>query len=57
MYLDKDPKSIMKMFDRIAPKYDFINNLISFSKHIEIKKESINMINLQNYPNYRVLYL
>ena len=57
MYLDKDPKSIRRMFDKIAPKYDFINNLISFSKHLKIKKEAIDLLNLKNEKELKVLDL
>ncbi len=40
--MDKDPKKIKEMFNQIAKKYDFNNNLISFGLHKMVKKLAIN---------------
>ena len=42
------PEKIKKMFDEIAPKYDFMNNIISFGLHRFIKKLAINKLALKN---------
>ena len=39
---------IQKMFDEIAPKYDFMNNIISFGTHKIIKSLAVKKIRLQN---------
>jgi len=42
------PEKIKKMFDEIAPKYDFMNNIISFGLHKFIKKSAVNKLKLKN---------
>ena len=42
------PEKIKKMFDEIAPKYDFMNNVISFGLHKLIKKSAVNKLDLKN---------
>lgn len=44
--MDKSPDKIKNMFDEIAQKYDFNNNLISFGTHKFIKKLCINSIDI-----------
>ncbi len=44
----ENPQKIQKMFDEIAPKYDFMNNIISFGFHGIIKKISVNKLELKN---------
>ena len=46
---------IQKLFDKIAPKYDFMNNVISVGTHYLIKKSAIFKLKLNN--NTRVLDL
>ena len=43
-----NPQKNQKMFDEIAPKYDFMNNIISFGLHKIIKKLAINKLELKN---------
>lgn len=43
------------MFDKIAPQYDFWNNIISFYTHIYIKKAAIRALTIK--PNSKVLDL
>ena len=50
-----DANLIKNMFDKIAFKYDFINNLISFGTHYFVKKKVIS--NLKIEPNTKVLDL
>lgn len=50
-----DSNLIKRMFDKIALKYDFINNLISFGTHYWVKKKVIS--NLRVEPNSKVLDL
>src|SRR5574344_96750 len=40
-----DKNKIQNMFDTLAPKYDFMNNIISFGLHKIIKKICIKKIN------------
>ena len=42
----KSPEKIRKMFDSIATKYDFMNNVISFGLHLPIKKYAVSKIKL-----------
>lgn len=43
----KSEKEILNMFDKIAPKYDFLNNAISFCTHILVKKAAIKALNIK----------
>ena len=43
----KNPKKIKKMFDEIASKYDFMNNIISFGLHKIIKKRAVKKLNIK----------
>lgn len=40
----KKSDEIKKMFDEIAPKYDFMNDIISFKLHKFIKKSAVNKL-------------
>lgn len=44
-FMDKSPEKIKKMFNDIAPVYDFNNMVISFGLHKLIKSKVINEIN------------
>jgi demethylmenaquinone methyltransferase/2-methoxy-6-polyprenyl-1,4-benzoquinol methylase len=55
MTLDKQPETIHTMFNIIAQKYDFINNIMSFGTQIHIKSACIK--NLELKSNDRVLDL
>ncbi len=39
--MDKNPQKIKEMFNQIASKYDFNNNLISFGLHKYVKRKAI----------------
>lgn len=43
--MNKNPQKIKEMFNQIAEKYDFNNNLISFGLHKFVKKIAISKIN------------
>ena len=47
----KSPEKIRKMFDKTAPKYDFMNNIISLGLHNFIKKKAVDKLNLKNDTN------
>lgn len=49
----KTPENIQKLFNTIADKYDFMNNLISFGMHKSVKKKCIE--NLDIKPHTRIL--
>ncbi len=53
--IDKSSEKIEKMFDKIAPNYDKINNLISFYTHYRIKKYAIKALKIK--PCSKVLDL
>ena len=55
MTLDKSPQKIQKMFNTIASKYDFINNIMSLGTHKIIKSDCIKKSNIK--PDYKVLDL
>lgn len=57
MLINKNPENIKNMFDEISDKYDFINNLISFSTHLEIKAKAINALKIPNKSSVKVLDL
>ena len=42
--LDKNSETIKTMFNELAPKYDWMNTLISFCLHKIIKQKSVNLI-------------
>lgn len=44
MYDKKNPPSINDLFDNISRKYDFMNNLMSFFLHKNIKKHAVNKL-------------
>lgn len=46
MTVDKSPDNIQNIFNTIAKKYDFINDLMSFFTHKFIKKSSLSMLTL-----------
>lgn len=52
---DKNSQKIEKMFDKIAPNYDFLNNIISFYTHYFIKTKSIKLLDFE--PDSEVLDL
>ena len=43
----KKPADILKMFDAIAGKYDFLNNIISLGTHKFVKNSAISAVPLQ----------
>lgn len=43
--MNKNPEKIKEMFDNIADKYDFNNNIISFGFHKRVKKAAIQYFN------------
>lgn len=45
--MDKRPSLIGKMFDRIAPTYDRLNAILSFSLHKAWKKEAIRTLEIR----------
>ena len=45
--MNKNPQKIKEMFDSIAEKYDFNNNIISFGLHKIVKKLAINGFDLK----------
>ena len=45
--INKRPEKIKKMFDELAPGYDFMNSMISFGVHKLIKKSGIKFLKLQ----------
>lgn len=42
------PEYIQKMFDKIAPKYDFMNNIISLFLHKSTKKKAVSSLKIKN---------
>lgn len=55
MYDKKNPLSIKDLFDNISLKYDFMNNLMSFSLHKNIKKHAVR--ELEYKDNLKILDL
>lgn len=55
MKIDKSPETIHKMFNSVAQRYDFLNNLMSFGTHNYVKYMSIK--NLVIKPHDSVLDL
>lgn len=51
MTSDKTPKKIREMFNVIAKKYDFINNLMSFGTQKLVKRLAIKMLEIKQYDN------
>ena len=47
MTLDKSSKNIQKIFNNIASKYDFINNVISLGSHYRIKQKCLKNFKIQ----------
>lgn len=52
---DRDPEKIKGMFDRISPRYDLLNRLISFGLDMSWRKTAVEMIG--NVENETVLDL
>lgn len=55
MTLDKTPENIRNMFNKIAEKYDFMNDAISFGLHRTVKYLSVK--NLDIHPHDSVIDL
>ena len=55
MNFSKSPHLIQKMFDTIAERYDFNNNLISLGLHKKIKELAIKKLKLNE--NSKILDL
>lgn len=53
MTVSKNPEDIKKMFNKIASKYDFNNNIISLGLHKLIKRLAVSNLTLKN--NMRIL--
>ena len=53
MNIDKNPQKIRKMFDKISPYYDRMNNIMSFGIHNFVKKKSIEALRIK--PNSMLL--
>lgn len=51
MKLDKSPETIRTMFNMIAEKYDFMNNIISFGTQRFIKYKCIENLDIQPHSN------
>ena len=51
MTVDKNPEKINKMFNKIAYKYDFINNVMSLNTQHKIKQKSIELLNINSGDN------
>jgi len=47
-----DPKSIQRMFDAIAPTYDFLNHLISFGLDVRWRKRAISFLKEKRSGNF-----
>ena len=46
--MDKSPKRIQHIFDKISNYYDFMNNVMSFGMHKIIKKQCVKMLDVPN---------
>ena len=51
MTLDKTPASIRTMFNMIANKYDFVNNVMSFGTQNYVKNRAIKMLDIKPHDN------
>lgn len=51
MTLDKTPQTINKMFNNIAKKYDFINDIMSFGMHKFIKYKCVKNLDIRPHDN------
>ena len=53
MTISKTPENIQNLFNQIAVRYDFMNNLISLGLHRAVKKSAIGLLDIK--PHSRVL--
>ena len=53
MTLSKTPENIRMMFNAIAEKYDFMNELISLGQHRIVKRKSLKMLEIK--PHSKIL--
>lgn len=53
MTISKTPANIQNLFNQIAVRYDFMNNLISLGLHRAVKKSAIGLLDIK--PHSRVL--
>lgn len=53
--MEDKSKKIQDMFNNIAPKYDFLNRLLSFRRDIYWRKKSISLMNIDS--GYKILDL
>lgn len=51
MTFDKTPDNIQKMFNMIADKYDFVNNLMSFGTQNYVKYFSIKLLDIKPHDS------
>jgi len=48
---DKTPQAIHTMFNMIAQKYDFINNIMSFGTHLSVKCACVKSLDIKPHDN------
>ena len=53
MSISKTPENIRNMFNMIAKKYDFMNNIMSFGFHKLIKKDCVKLLGIK--PHSKIL--
>ena len=53
MTISKTPANIQNLFNQIAVRYDFMNNLISLGLHRAVKKSAIGLLDIK--PHSRIL--
>lgn len=53
MTISKAPANIQNLFNQIAVRYDFMNNLISLGLHRAVKKSAIGLLDIK--PHSRIL--
>lgn len=51
MTLDKTPETIHTMFNMIACKYDFVNNVMSFGLQNYVKRRAISLLEIKPHDN------
>ena len=53
MTISKTTANIQNLFNQIADRYDFMNNLISFGLHRAVKSDAISLLDIR--PHIKIL--
>ena len=52
---DEKAEKVQSMFDRIAPRYDFVNRIMTFRLDVRWRKQTVQALRLSNVQSLIIL--